>query len=681
MAGKTAKRCELRYCNNQRSRNTEIKKSLLNELVTDENLAKNWVKISKVYEKTTGDKVSALELARVFKQNDDEKVDLNVDIDENCGKTAQTDSTWSDYETSLLKSSVQRHQMNHSFLNDDQILKILPEKPISNLKSKAIQHFKMLQNRSDLLGGKDIHNWDAMEDLRLEMAIQIFGIKNISSAFGFGWFPFKYREQCMRRYVQILPDFRTGGLTSEELTVLDELCSKPENFVGNGPEMVDDSDDIDFTELTNLFNVEMKKRYPDQIRTKRTQFQLSSAYHNTIKNPEKYGSYGCLDSENAVKESNRHVDVMTEKMYRTRRSLADRLVIMYENGTDLDESGSNSNFELEKELKVYEKIHLEWTSSRNLTSSRLTKWQTHFDVDTELRDFYCDNLYSPIRAIVKTSPNLEKVGSELQKINNCKNVHETSKFYAKLHQGCLPANQANLTALNRLQGEIPNLLETASKNVAFLEKGENSENGENGLSKFPRNYIKATENYEINSFEAEYKEAKKGNFTYQPEVFSPCDAQIRLFNYEFQRKHDLGANSQNTPPFPNLSDHERLAISLGVNDSQFSPVPEILSNGKLHTICEKAFVNNHDKTEIHYIAGQYSKLLRSFNSVFTWPILMSQQMPKNHHWARNFSRDRGGVDGQAKLVGNCIDRMSEDSKSSENVVETSKTGEISEKKF
>jgi hypothetical protein len=252
------------------------------------------------------------------------------------------------------------------------------------------------------------------------------------------------------------------------------------------------------------------------------------------------------------------------------------------------------------------------------------------DVDTELRDFYCDNLYSPIRAIIKTSPNLAKIGSELEKINNSKNVHETSKFYAKLHQGCLPANQANLTALNRLHDELPNLLEIASKNVVFSE---------NGLSKFPKNYIKATENYEINSFEAEYKEAKRGNLTYQPEVFSPCDAAIRLFNYEFQRKHDLGANSQNTPHFSNLSDHERLAIGLGVNDSQFSPIPEMLNNGKLHTICEKAFVNNHDKTEIHYIAGQYSKLLRSFNSVFTWPILMSQQMPKNHHWARNFSRD------------------------------------------
>merc|ERR550532_1349581 len=99
-------------------------------------------------------------------------------------------------------------------------------------------------------------------------------------------------------------------------------------------------------------------------------------------------------------------------------------------------------------------------------------------------------------------------------------------------------------------------------------------------------------------------------------------------------------------------DHDRLRLALGVQDCEFSPIPELINRGKLHVLCEQAYSENKDKTEIHFIAGQYTKFLRSFNSVFTWPMLFSQQMPKSHHWARNFSRN----EEQAKYVSKLINQ-------------------------
>ena len=81
-----------------------------------------------------------------------------------------------------------------------------------------------------------------------------------------------------------------------------------------------------------------------------------------------------------------------------------------------------------------------------------------------------------------------------------------------------------------------------------------------------------------------------------------------------------------------------------------SPVPEILHRGDLNTIITDAYKASKDKTEIHLIAAQYSKLLRAFNSIFTWPIIQGQHMPKSHHWARNFSRDVAQGDYVSKMI-------------------------------
>ena len=100
-------------------------------------------------------------------------------------------------------------------------------------------------------------------------------------------------------------------------------------------------------------------------------------------------------------------------------------------------------------------------------------------------------------------------------------------------------------------------------------------------------------------------------------------------------------------------DYEKLRISLGVGGTDNSIVPEVLEQGSLKKLCESVFKDDDDQTEVHNIAGQYKALTRTFNSLFTWPIIVSQNTPKPNYWGRFKSMN----EAMAKKVGKKINKQ------------------------
>ena len=319
------------------------------------------------------------------------------------------------------------------------------------------------------------------------------------------------------------------------------------------------------------------------------------------------------------------IEILNTKMYNFKTDLVKIMMSVVNGNLPISELNTPSTLTL---LKNYEKAYANYTCFKRCKTQKATKWQDHFDIDSEIRENYMDFVYQPGKAMGEYSEWLGNTREEMEKFLKFSDMRDAHYFYTKSNKDYLPPNQVNMTMLKRLGDEMPGLLDVASG------KSSNSK-GHVDLETFPEVTLVKNNATNINTSNQtnltpreEFLLAKKNKAAYNPEKFSPADSLLRTWDYNYRKQNDPILN-KDYKNFDELTDIERLRITLGFDKVYDSPLTSILNNGKLPIICAKVYEESgKNQNLVRYVAEQETRFLRAFNSCFTWPVICSQIMPK-----------------------------------------------------
>lgn len=313
--------------------------------------------------------------------------------------------------------------------------------------------------------------------------------------------------------------------------------------------------------------------------------------------------------EDTTQDSNPKISFLQAQLKDLRDQLVDQMIRRCYGQISHAEFNSLKNLEL---LRNYKNTYFQLTAEKSTKFYQNSIWSSHYKLDDQIRHTYIQNVYQPSRCM-QNSEWMVKSKTELQK-NLAKNLKPNLEA-KKLK--FMPPNQVNMRMLSRLQKQMPKLLENSLK---CLEK-DSSKKSAVSLTNFPRNHLNFSKNSSnFITIQDEYVTAKKSKYNYLPEIFSPCDSLLRIWDFNYRERHSPKNqlhNSKLSAPagreqvrnfHQELVDFERLRICLGVDEIPDSPLKFILAKK-----------NPVDENEM-----EFSNL---FTQIFTWPMICSQIMP------------------------------------------------------